>query len=295
MDKDVMLKYRKAGSIAGEVREYGLGLIKEGVKLLDVAEAVEKKTKELGGEIGFPANIAIDDQVAHYSPGIGDELVFKKGMVVKLDVGVHMDGYIGDTASTVEVGTNVHRLLIQASREALMNALDIIREGVDIQRISSTIEDTIRAFGYRPISNLTGHGLGKYNLHTGKAIPNVRGPEKGLFHSGEVVAIEPFATDGEGCVKGVRSSNIYRFLRYKKVKDSRTRELLDFISERWDRLPFTERWCAEIHERPAPLLTKLVRSRAISSYPILYEKAVGTVSQAEHTVLVTGDGCEVLT
>ena len=293
MDAEVLAKYRKAGKIAGKVREFGLGLIREGVTLLSVAEAVERQTLELGGNIGFPVNIAIDDQAAHYSPCAGDELTFKRGMVVKLDVGCHVDGYIGDTASTVEVGTHENRMLIQASREALMNALDIIRSGVDIQLISSTIEDTIKSFGYRPISNLTGHGLGQYELHTGMAIPNVRGPERGYLHAGEIIAIEPFATDGKGWVKETKPSNIYRFLRYKKVKDVHARELLDQISERWDKLPFTERWCSGLTENPRPLLTRLVRSRAIASYPILCEKGTGTVSQAEHTVMITEDGCEI--
>lgn len=295
MDEDVLAKYRKAGRIAGKVREFGLGIIKEGVRLLDVAEAVERKTLELGGEIGFPINIAIDEKAAHYSPCIDDDLVFLRGMVVKLDVGCHIDGYIGDTASTVEVGTDNRRMLIQASREALLNALDVIRAGVDIQLISGTIEDTIHSFGFKPISNLTGHGLDQYELHTGMAIPNVRGPERGVLRAGTVVAVEPFATDGEGWVKETGPSNIFKFVRYKKVRDERARELLDFIAERWVKLPFTERWCAEFTERPGPLLTRLVRSRAISSYPILREKGNGVVSQAEHTLMVTEDGCEILT
>lgn len=295
MKKEILANYRKAGKIAGKVREYGLGLIREGRKFIDIAEAVEKKTIALGGQIGFPTNIAVDDQAAHYSPCIDDELTFTRGMVVKLDVGVHIDGYIGDTASTVEVGTNNHRLLIQASREALMNALDIAGPGVELLSIGRTIEDTIRSFGYRPVGNLTGHGLGRFKLHTGVAIPNVRGPEKGILKAGEVVAIEPFATDGEGWVKETQPSNIYQFIRDKRVKDTKARELLAVIYENWPDLPFTERWCEEFLKKPKPALKRLVKSRAISSYPILRERKLGTVSQAEHTVFITDDGCEILT
>ena len=295
MDKEILAKYRKAGKIAGKVREYGLGLIKEGTAFLEVANAIEKKIVDLGGNIGFPTNIAINEQAAHYTPCIADELRFRKGMIVKLDVGVHVDGYIGDTASTVEVGSNDHRMLIQASREALLNVLDIVRGGVGIGMIAATIEDTIRSFGFRPISNLTGHGLGQYKLHTGVAIPNVRGPEKDVLKAGEVVAIEPFATNGEGWVKETDPSHIYQFIRKKRVKDANARELLDFISGKWPNLPFSERWCGEFMDRPGPSLTRLVRSRAVSSYPILRDRGGGMVSQAEHTLLVTDDGCEILT
>jgi len=295
MKKEILANYRKAGKIAGKVRKYGMGLIGEGKKFIDVAEAVEKKTIELGGQIGFPANIAVDEQAAHYSPCIDDELTFVRGMVVKLDVGVHIDGYIGDTASTIEVGSNNNRMLIQASREALMNALDVVGPGVELSSIGRTIEDTIRSFGYRPVGNLTGHGLGRFKLHTGVAIPNVRGPEKGILKAGDVVAIEPFATDGEGWVKEMQPSNIYQFIRDKRVKDTKARELLSVISERWNALPFTERWCGEFMEKPRPALKRLVKSRAISSYPILRERKMGIVSQAEHTVFITENGCEILT
>jgi len=295
MNEDILEKYRKAGRIAGKVREYGLGLIRAGVRLLDVAESVEKKITDLGGSVAFPTNIAIDEHAAHYTPCLNDELTFQRGMLVKLDVGVHIDGYIGDTASSVEIGSNDQRLLIQASRQALMNALDIARPGVELRAIGGIVEDTIRSFGYKPIANLTGHGLGRFRLHDGLPVPNVRGPEKGVLKAGNIVAIEPFATDGGGWVKETSASNIYQFIREKRVKDEEGRKLLGFITERWRQLPFSERWCGEFMERPGFALARLVRSRAISSYPILREKALGKVSQAEHTVLITESGCEILT
>lgn len=295
MDEEVLDKYRKAGKIAGKAREFGLGLIKMGAIFLDVAEAVENKIIDLGGNIAFPTNIAIDGNAAHYTPCIDDELTFQRGMLVKLDVGVHIDGYIGDTASSVEIGTNDQRLLIQASRQALMNALDIVRAGVELRAIGAIIEDTIRSFGFKPIANLTGHGLGRYKLHDGLPVPNVRGPEKGILREGNVVAIEPFATDGKGWVKEIGASNIYQFIREKRVKDEEGRRLLGFIIERWRHLPFSERWCGEFMKEPKFALTRLVRSRVISSYPILRERALGKVSQAEHTVLITDGGCEILT
>ena len=101
MDDDVYDKYRQAGKIAADARDYGIKSIKPGVKLLEIANNVEQRIKDNGADISFPVNISINELAAHYSPRHDDTLVFNKGDVVKLDVGSHVDGYIADTAVTV--------------------------------------------------------------------------------------------------------------------------------------------------------------------------------------------------
>lgn len=295
MDQDIIEKYRKAGRISGIALDYGLSLIREGGKLLDVARSVEKKIVQLGGAVAFPINIAIDDQAAHYTPCVDDTLTFKKGMIVKLDVGAHLDGYIGDTASTVEVGSNHHSMLIQASRQALTNAIDIIKPGVLPKTIGAIIENTIRSFGFKPISNLTGHGLDRYKLHSGLSIPNVARKEGRALMAGDTIAIEPFATDGGGRVIEQKKSNIYHFKRKKRTKDIEADKLLEIIASKSGELPFSERWCHKYVENPGRLLKKLVQKGTIYSYPILGDVCGGVVSQAEHSLLITENGCEILT
>ena len=166
MKPEVVAAYRKAGKIAKQAREYGKSLCVEGALALDIAEKIEAKIRELGGELAFPCDVSINDVAAHYSPIVGDKLKLKKGDLVKLDLGAHVDGYIADTAVTVEVGTDERQDLIKASEEALKNAIAIIKPGVSLGEIGKVIEETITKYGFRPVKNLSGHGLERYNIHS---------------------------------------------------------------------------------------------------------------------------------
>ena len=101
MDDAIYEKYKRAGKIAAEARDHGVGLVKAGASFLEVANHIESRMLEKGAGIAFPVNISINEIAAHYSPRHDDILVYKKGDVVKLDVGAHIDGYIADTAVTV--------------------------------------------------------------------------------------------------------------------------------------------------------------------------------------------------
>ncbi|HID71473.1 MAG TPA: type II methionyl aminopeptidase [Thermoplasmata archaeon] len=294
MEDEVLKKYRKAGKIAGEARDYGLSLIKEGVELLYVAEEVEKFIIKKGAKPAFPTNIAIDDTAAHFTPRHDDHSIFKHGMVVKLDVGAHVDGYIGDTAATVEVGTDFHTELLQASKEALETAINLVEPEVPIDIIGGAIQETIEDYGFHPISNLTGHGLKRYNLHAGKTIPNVGRESNGKLKVDDVVAIEPFATNGLGKVKESLPGNIYRIGKFRK---SRSWKLIMKLQESYRTLPFAERWLYKEHHIPLfnHTLKKLVSQNLLVSYFVFTEIKNGLVSQFEQTILVTDDGCEILT
>jgi methionyl aminopeptidase len=294
MEPEVLEKYRKAGKLAGEARDHGLSLIKEGVTLLHVANEVERYIVERGALPAFPTNIAIDDTAAHFTPTHDDTQTFLHGQIVKLDVGAHVDGYIGDTAATVEVGSNYQILLVQSAKDALETALGLVEPEVSLDIIGAAIQDTIEDYGFRPVSNLTGHGLKQYVLHSGKSVPNVASSGNGKLKLGDVVAIEPFATNGLGKVKETVPGNIYRIGKFRK---SRYRKLMFKIQEKYHSLPFAERW---LHQDRFTLLLNLslkglVASNLIQSYPIFTEMKNGLVSQWEHTIVVTQDGCEILT
>jgi len=288
-------RQRRAGRLAAMALVHGRELIKEGALLLDVAESVEDFIRAEGGCVAFPVNIAINSVAAHYTPDHIDGARFERGDVVKLDVGVHDDGYIGDTALTLEVTTHKCDAMIKASREALGVAIEMMRPGVDLAMLGGRVQETIESYGYVPIRNLTGHSMERYSLHAGLSIPNVREHVEGRVKAGDLIAIEPFATDGAGKVDGTKKSNIYRL--HKEISDLKgpARDLMKKVNAQFRTLPFSERWASRHVERPGPLLQKLVRERAISSYPILVDVKDGLVTQAEHTVLITQDGCEVLT
>ncbi len=290
----VLDKYRSAGRILAEVREEAVGRIKEGFSLLEVAEFVENGTREKGAEPGFPCNISRNEEAAHATPSIDEKTVFGKD-IVKLDIGAHIGGYIGDSAVTVDLsGSNDG--LVKASEAALNEAIKIIRDGVSTVEIGETIENTIRARaqGYKPIVNLTGHGLLKYNSHARPAIPNVKYEHGVILRENDVVAIEPFATDAQGVGKVVESGNaeIYSLIKAKPVRLREAKKLLEEI-KKYQGLPFAKRWLPR--ERLDMALRTLKNTGVLRDHPVLREEGKGLVSQAEHTIIVKEDGCEVTT
>lgn len=300
MDDTIYDKYKQAGKIAAEARDYGAGLIKPGVSFLEVANLVESMILKRKAGLAFPVNISINEGAAHYSPRHDDILVFKKGNVVKLDVGAHIDGYIADTATTVEVETNNYSNMIKASNDALDNAIGLVKAGVDFSEIGKIVEETIKSYGYKPINNLSGHSLEQYKLHSGMSVPNVSNTHSKIKpKEGDVLAIEPFATNGEGRVVSGRGSNIYlcnKSFRSKLIRDNKSKNLFDKLMVEFKTLPFAQRWCEDLLPNGGNLaLKKLSFLGFIKHYPQLIEAKGGTVTQKEHTVIVKEDGCETTT
>ena len=286
---------RKAGKLARNALNYGKTLIQQNSSMLDVTNKIEQFVIDNDGELAFPTNLAVNNVGAHWTPSSKSKEVFENGDLVKLDVGVHIDGYIGDNALTVEIGTSKHTKMIEASREALNAAIEVAAPGVNTGMIGYAVQEVIEGYGYRPIANLTGHGIKRYNLHSGVSIPSVRENGGAVLKSGDVIAIEPFATDGAGRVGGKRNSNIYHLRQVRKIRDERATELMTEIQNRYHGLPFAERWLHSIHDDATKNLQKLLRSGIVSYYPILDELGKGMVTQSEHTVMINKDGVEVLT
>jgi len=287
--EDVLEKYREAGRILKIVRTEAADMIKVGNSLLEVAEFVEKKTIELGGRPAFPCNISRNQEAAHATPKAGDKDAFGKDMV-KLDLGVHVDGYIADSAITVDLSGNPD--IVKASEDALAAAIDLMKPGISTGEVGAAIEESIRNYGLNPIINLTGHGLSQYEAHDNPAVPN-RHVEGGfILKEGDVLAIEPFATNGKGLVHDGSWAEIYSIIRKKPVRMPAVRNVLK-QAEEYRELPFAKRWLNA--DRLDFSLIQLEKAGILHSYPVLIESAGGLVSQAEHTVIITQDGCEVTT
>lgn len=286
--EEIIGKYFKAGKILSEVRSETVKKVKIGEKLLYVAEFAENLIREKGGEPAFPVNISRNDEAAHYTPSKDDESVFGEDMI-KLDIGVHIDGYIADTATTVDLSG--HPELVNASESALKNAIEFIHAGVNTADIGGVIEDAITSFGYKPVVNLTGHGLAQYIQHAPPSIPNKRVPHGVVLEEGDIIAIEPFATDGAGKIHDAGNAEIYHIVSERPVRHPSARKLLKEI-EKYKTLPFAKRW---LGDRVDFAMLQLVKAKIVQSYPILKEIEGGLVSQAEHTVFITEDGCEIIT
>lgn len=296
MEKSKWENYRRAGEIAAKALQIGSEAADEGIKLIDIAESVENAIGEMGGSLAFPVNISINEVAAHYTPDKKDDRAFKSGDLVKLDVGAHVDGCIGDTAKSFVIGSLGEREidLVNCSRRALNGALKAIRAGITLNEIGSIVENICSAQGFRPVKNLSGHSLERYELHSGISVPNYPNGDMTKIREGMVLAIEPFATDGAGIVKERDYGGIYRH-RKESAREVEETDLLARIKG-YQGLPFAERWLYDIEgEGTRRRMKKLISRGILVGYRVLVEKNGGYVAQSEHTVLVEKHGCRVIT
>jgi methionyl aminopeptidase len=283
MNSDIMDCYLQAGKIASEVKEETLKSVEEEVKLLETAEYAEDLILQKGGEPAFPCNISVNQIASHYTPLYGRSK-FNTGDVVKIDIGVHIDGYIADTAATMEVGTDRNNILIKAANEALNAAISQTMHGVNTKHLGSIMGKIIKSYDCNPVKDLTGHSLDRFTIHSGINIPNYGGaPYGNTLYAGNVIAIEPFTTKGRGRITQ-GEARIFSLAQTKNLSNP----LYQKLESRFKNLPFTSRWLTDHSEiEKTHLLLK--------KYPVLIESDGCPVAQAEHTVIVMEQGCKVIT
>ena len=287
----------EAGRVAAKVRDTVIREVKPGVKVIDICDRAHDLIHSLGARPAFPTNVDIDHVAAHYCSPLGDTTTIPERSLVKLDIGVHVDGYIADTAITTCFDPSL-TYLVEAAQAGLDAAINTIRPGIRASDVGAAIEHAIRSRGARPIRNLTGHKLARYVVHAGDSIPNVPGHDHHLLTEGDVYAVEPFAVPptAEGLVMDGPPSNIYRFLK-KRSLDGEAKKMLKYVQEEHRTLPFASRWVMRRFTGPGAdeAFRQLLNAKCIMSYPQLLERSRAKVAQAEHTVILTADGCEVTT
>lgn len=288
MDETIKQNYIAAGKISAEVLEYGKSLIKKGNSLLDATEKIEEKIFELGAKPAFPVQISCNEIAAHYCADEDDKIIFEE-QVVCLDLGVHVDGAIGDNAYTIDL-SGKYNDLVKAAQKALEEALKIINVGTELREIGKMINETIKSYGYNPVRNLSGHGLDLFNIHTKPTIPNIDNGDKTILQKGMVFAVEPFATTGSGVVHDSGLPTVFMLEHKKPVRSQITREILREI-ETYEGLPFAKRWLTKKFGAKANFaLRELTQLGMIHQFPPLVEVNKGIVTQAEHSVLIDDDG-----
>lgn len=285
MEPEVLEKLKKAGKIAAQALEYAKSLVIPGNTLVEVCDKTEEKIRELGGVPAFPVQISLNDCAAHFCPEQDDKTEFSD-QIVKVDIGVHIDGWVGgDNALTVDL-TKENEALVKASREALNNALKIVKPGVKLREIGAAIHDTITDFGFSPIRNLSGHGLGLNSIHEKPSIPNYDNGDESELKEDDLIAIEPFATDGAGIIYESSPATIFALTNKKPVRLPIVRKILNEI-DKLNGLPFTTRWLTKKFSAKARLaIVQLARQDIIKEYPPLVDKNHGIVSQAEYSLIV---------
>jgi methionyl aminopeptidase len=287
-------KILQAGKISSEIKAWIKPQIKKGTPLLEIAEKIEAKILELGGKPAFPTNLSINEIAAHYTPLHNDET--KASGLLKVDFGVHIDGWISDTAFSIDLENSPeNKKIIEASEKALENALKIIKKGEKISQVGRTVKETINSFELSPIINLSGHQIEQYDLHAGITIPNIDDNRTELFEEG-LYAVEPFATNGSGRVKDGKASGIFMLIDERNIRSLLAREVLDYIIEEYQTLPFCSRWLIKKFSTKALIALKQLQENGnLHNFRELVEAGNGIVSQAENTVLIEKDKVTITT
>lgn len=290
--------YITAGKIAATVRENARKKDHVGSTLYDICNSIEREIEQKGGKCAFPVNVSLNEIAAHYTAEPNDQKVVTESDLLKIDLGVQVNGYIADTAVTVCYDPN-YDYLVHAAEAALREAISIIHVGTKSSDVGKIIENTTKQMGGIPIANLSGHSLERYTIHAGKSVPNIWSIGSFTFQSTEAYACEPFVTtpEGSGFVREGKIKNIFSLATRKKTKDDAANRLLDFIWDKFNMLPFALRWLIpEWNEKDVRnLLEKLIQYKVIRSYPILVEVNGQRVAQAEHTFIPQQNGVTVTT
>jgi methionyl aminopeptidase len=296
MDAYALECHRKAGAIAGACREWAREAIQPGVRVRDVLEGIEQRIADAGAAPAFPAQSSRNAVAAHYCSSPDDDMTYEVGDCVKVDVGVHVDGYIADTALSVDLSEDGRWTpLVEASRDALAAAIAAVEPGKRVGEVGAAIERTILAAGFEPVRNLTGHGLARWKVHTSPQVPNYGEAGGGRFKEGSVVAIEPFASTGRGYIRERGKAEVFMMVRPPRKAKGLDKDVLRDI-QAWRGLPIARRYFRD-HD-PEVLddtIGKLARQGSLMRYPPLVEDDGVMVTQHEHSLYIGPDGVEILT
>ncbi len=290
--------FMKAGRIAGKVLSIVEKEVRPGVLVLKICKLAEEKILELGATgLAFPCNVSINEEAAHYTSPPNDTKKFPDRGLVKIDIGAHVNGFISDTAITVDLD-GTYEKFINAAKDALEAAIQAVQPQVHVGEVGREIEQTIKRYGLRPVHQLSGHQLKQWILHAGNNVPNVSMRVSPSMSVGEMYAIEPFATNGNGTIKN--GPNAYIFsndLKNKKKLDRTTLRVRNAARLLFKTLPWAPRW---LHGKMTGIdidvaIKALYHAGAIHGYPVLLEGKNGMVSQFEHSVFVGPEGAIVST
>ncbi|MFH1238348.1 MAG: type II methionyl aminopeptidase [archaeon] len=291
MKKSELESYIEAGKIAKEVKEFARDIVKPRMKLIDIAEAIDAKIDELGGESAFPVNLSLNEIAAHYTPTKDDETVAEG--ILKIDIGVCVDGYIADTAFSIDLTEDgKFKGMIELNEKVLSNITDVVKPGVEVREVGNIAQETLEKWNknnnssFVMIKSLSGHSLDQDNIHAGLTISNYRNDNRVELE--DAFAIEPFVTTGVGDIYEGNAGGIYVLQSNEPVRDRDAREVLKFIKENYKSRPFCLRWLEKQgFSKLRYILEMLVRSGILHEYPMLIEKSKAPVSQAENTFIIT--------
>ncbi len=278
--------YLRAGRIHYEVIEKSKELIKPGASLLAIAQAIEKDiASHPEASLAFPVNLQLNNEV-HYSPLPGDTRTISKEDIIKVDIGIHVEGYIADGAYTIALNKD-YQEMVDFTEKVLRETINGLKPGMKISEIGRRLDMHLKDSKYKIIKNLMGHQLQQWDLHSKKSVLVYENDSNQILEHGEAFAIEIFITDGVGLIKYSHNSVIYALKKnITPMRDIKLRQLCKTINEKRRHLPFTERYVVE-HLKYSKLdFLNLKRSGNIMEYPILLEVPRSKIAQSEDVIYV---------
>ena len=199
-------KMRRSGAAVREVLEHVKAHVKPGVTTLDLENAAEAKMAELGatsafkGYRGYPCVLctSVNEQVVHGIPSKASGCC-ATGISSPIDCGVVLDGYYGDSAITVPVGSGCSPLNAPAGcdQASLEKAIKVVRPGATLGDIGAAVQEVVEADGFSVVREFVGHGIGT-RMHEDPQVPNYGQRGAGTkLRAGMVLAIEPMVNVGK--------------------------------------------------------------------------------------------------
>ncbi len=290
-------KLRESGRISATALAHGRKMIVPGAKLEDIQRAVEAMIRDMGGALAFPAQMSRNHIAAHYCSPPGDTTTIHPGDIVKLDCGTHVDGYVTDNATTVDLRDGENSLLCAASRMALENAIAVMGPGTSLTEVGRQVENTIHSLGFKPVRNLCGHGVARYTIHCAPSVPNYPDTKAARLKPNMTIACEPFASDGKGMIEADGKAEVFMLRRDVRPKDNLAADLGRAMAAT-ERLPFARRdlvrWLGSL-QKGEDAVKVLMKKDLLDEYPPLCERPGVRIAQFEHTIFIHETGAEVMT
>ncbi len=281
--------YIKVGKIHSEICNKTKPLIQPGILILELTKKIESFIQDYPEvSLAFPVNIQLNNEV-HYTALIEDKRMISKGDLVKVDIGIHIDGYIADGAFTISFNKDYDEM-VAFTENALKEAINDLKPGMKISEIGFRLDELLKNSKYKLIKNLMGHQLDQWELHSKKSVIVHGNSSENIFEPGEAYAVEIFVTDGLGMIKSSQTAYIYALSKYPSpIRDLKIRNLYKKIHEKRKCFPFSERYILEHLKISKIDFFSLKKSGNVVEYPLLLELPNSKIAQFEDVIYVDKD------
>ncbi|KAL9948227.1 Methionine aminopeptidase 2 [Verticillium nonalfalfae] len=319
-DSEFFCNYRKAAEVHRQARKWVHDTVRPGQDLLSIAEGIEDSIRSLLGNsglglgdglrsgMGFPTGLCLNHQTAHYTPNPGQKaVVLQEQDVMKVDFGVHINGWIVDSAFTMAFDPTYDNLLA-AVKEATNEGVKATGIDVRICDVSAAIHETMesyeveirgKTFPVKPVKNICAHNIKHYQIHGGKSIPFIRNSDQTKMEAGEVFAIETFGSTGRAYLRddiGVYGYGLQSNAPLAgQLPLASAKRLHKTIRENFGTIVFCRRYLDRLgQEKYLAGMNCLVSNGIVESYAPLRDIEGSYSAQFEHTIVLRETHKEVL-